>query len=157
VIRNKKEDVPFLSSHEEKRRLILAHSAARKPLDPIQRMSLWAGVAICLVFVAGAWAYTVGSGIRRSLASSTDPNLQDVLDSGDEFRSALSQGTKDGSGLIGDLRRVTNQLTTKLTQDAVVDRVIEQLNASSTTSTLRNPFLSTVTSSQPTSSTVDSQ
>lgn len=160
VIRNvvKKDDAPFLSSHEEKRQLILAHAANRPKLDPIQRMSLWAGVAICLVFVVGAWAYTVGSGIRRSLAAPSDSAFETVIKSGDDFRDAIAQGKEDGADLVSNLRRVTGELAAKQEREAVVGAMIDQLATSSTTSTPRNPFLPPVTSTNAAvSSSVDSR
>jgi hypothetical protein len=43
-------------SGEEKHQLILAHAAAREPGDPVQVLSMWAGVlAVACVIAVGWW------------------------------------------------------------------------------------------------------
>lgn len=135
---------PRILSSEEKRELILAHAAARRPLDPIQRFSLWSGVAICLLFVVGAWIYTVGSGIKRSVAGPLDPNLQQALDATKKIGGGAS---RSGSELQEQLSDVTSQLDAMADQDAIFDQIAADINASSTTSTHPNLFQPSTSSS----------
>lgn len=61
-------DTPRLLSPEEKRELILAHAAARMPQDPMQRLSLWVGIATAVAVLATGWWLTVGWQIKQSLS-----------------------------------------------------------------------------------------
>lgn len=142
---------PRILSSDEKRQLILAHSAMRRPMDPIQRASLWAGVAVCMLFVVGAWAYTVGSGIRQSAAGPLDPQLQDVVDNTKKFAEESS-----GPGSLGEqFKNVTERLNALAQEQAVLDSMIRQLSATSTpaATTDRNdlfkPKQATTTSTHP--------
>lgn len=55
---------PMIMSDEEKRRLIMAHAASRKPADRMQQFSLMAGVFICALAIGLGWLYSV----RQSMA-----------------------------------------------------------------------------------------
>jgi hypothetical protein len=57
-----------MMSPAEKRGLILAHAAARAPQDPLQRMSLWAGVTLCVLMLIVGWWSTVGWTVRDTLS-----------------------------------------------------------------------------------------
>lgn len=130
---------PRILSSEEKRELILAHAAARHPADPVQRISMWAGVAVCIVFVVLAWFSTVGSGIRKSLASPTDPAVQTVMDAGKQVMDAT---TDTGTQLQDRLEEVTAKLQTAAAEQAIVDELAARLaNATSTSATSTRPDL----------------
>jgi len=88
-----RDAAPRVLSRDEKRELILAHAAARKPLKPRDRMTLWGGVAVCVLFIVGAWAVTVQSGIERLSAQSTDSEIRDLLDTGRSLSADLQQAT----------------------------------------------------------------
>jgi hypothetical protein len=55
---------PRMMSEEEKHRMIMAHAAIRAPQDPLQRISLWAGVTLSVAAIATGWWFTVGQGIQ---------------------------------------------------------------------------------------------
>jgi len=55
---------PRILGAEEKHQLILAHAANRQPVVHVQRISLVAGVFICLVVIGFGWLYSV----RKSVA-----------------------------------------------------------------------------------------
>ena len=94
-------ETPRLLNDEEKRELIRAHMAARQPQqDPLQRLSLWAGVGLTVFVLAGGWWFTVGQRVQDSMDGSAeeiqrmteelnrfsdiieaDPSLQDALGS----------------------------------------------------------------------------
>lgn len=120
-------------SQEEKRQLILAHAARHRPLDPVQRLSLWAGVVICLLFVVGAWAYTVGSGIRRSMARPMDENLNAVLEAAREFtQTETDPASRDENGLTYQLRNMSARLQVMSEQEKMLNEIAARLAASST-------------------------
>lgn len=73
---------PRFLSADEKRQLILAHAAMRHPRDPVQMMSVWAGVAVTvLVLVVGYWYATKPSFVEASQKPFDEqlaPALEDV-------------------------------------------------------------------------------
>lgn len=145
---------PRILSEEEKRQLILAHARSRKPVDPGQRMSLWAGVLVCVLFIVGAWVYTVGSGIQRAFAGPMDPNLKKTLD----LTGQMADVSRDqAAGVKNDLKtaleNVTLQLDALNAQEAVVDSMAMQLNASSTATSTQLFKPSTSSTHQTTTST----
>lgn len=56
---------PKMVGDAEKRRLIEAHAAIRQPIDHVQRVSLWAGVIICVVAIGAGWLYSVRNGMAE--------------------------------------------------------------------------------------------
>jgi hypothetical protein len=123
---------PRILSSAEKRELILAHAAARRPADPIQRVSLWAGVFVCLTFIVCAWVYTVGSGIQKSLAGPVDPNLQQVKDLTGAFaETAVTEGANELKQGFEDIATRLDQLSA---EQALLNQMAAELNASSSTS-----------------------
>lgn len=77
-------ETPRLISDEEKRELIRVHAAARAPQDPLQRMSLWAGVTLSILGIAVGWWLTVGQGIQQT-ASRTNEEMRRVTQELNEF------------------------------------------------------------------------
>lgn len=141
---------PRILSSEEKRELILAHAAARQPIDPVQRFSLWAGVTVCLIFVVGAWAYTAGSGIRKSLAGPVDANLQGALDATKE----IGKGALETGGELGaQINEVSKQLGVLAEQEALIQQLAAEINATSTRSDRFQSPAGNATSSHPTTTT----
>ena len=61
-------DTPRLISQEEKHQLIRAHVSAHAPQDPLQRVSLWAGVSLSVMMIAVGWWMTVGWNVRHKVA-----------------------------------------------------------------------------------------
>jgi hypothetical protein len=69
-------DRPRIMSAAEKHQLILAHAANRQPIDPVQKFSLWTGVAICILVIGVGWVYTMRQSILGALATdSSDQNV----------------------------------------------------------------------------------
>jgi hypothetical protein len=133
---HKASSSPRIVSSDEKRQLILAHAAQRRPVDPVQRMSLWAGVFVCVVFVIGAWFYTVGSGIRDSFARTPDRLM--MYRGGEEPEDtspALPTNilTEEGSRSLQDgFKEVEERLDELTAEQQIVDAMADQINASST-------------------------
>jgi hypothetical protein len=63
-------ETPPIISPEEKHQMILAHSLARAPRDPLQRATLWGGVAIAFAAILGGWFFTVGHEVKLQITSS---------------------------------------------------------------------------------------
>lgn len=63
-MKNAKTEERFLG-REEKRSLILAHSAKRLPVDHAQKITLWAGIAVCVLAIGTGWLYSVRLGIAE--------------------------------------------------------------------------------------------
>jgi hypothetical protein len=125
---------PRILSAEEKRELILAHAAARRPVDPVQRMSLWAGVAICLVFVVGAWVYSVGSGIKKSFAQGVDPGLSRSAELTKDFLKNPSQNGFQATNELGQqMKAVTDRLNELETQDQIIQAMAAEIATSTAT------------------------
>ncbi len=57
-------------SPEEKRQIILAHAEMNQPHDPVQVLSMWAGVAVCVMAVAVGWWWSVGTEFSGGLSHS---------------------------------------------------------------------------------------
>lgn len=69
-------------SPDEKRELILAHAAMRRPHDPVQLLSLWAGVAATFIVIVGAWWWSSKPEYLRVFStpflSGFEPAVQDA-------------------------------------------------------------------------------
>lgn len=78
------DETPRIITPEEKRSLILAHANAREPKDPVQRITLWAGVAVAIIAIVSGWFMTVGYQVKTEFAGSGD-ELQKLADELDAF------------------------------------------------------------------------
>lgn len=59
-------------SGEEKRSLILAHAAERVPVDHAQKITLWAGIAVCVLAIGTGWLYSVRLGMAEVFPADKD-------------------------------------------------------------------------------------
>ncbi|MBU1348741.1 hypothetical protein KJ781_01580 [Patescibacteria group bacterium] len=116
---------PRILSSEEKRELILAHAEARHPSDPVQRFSMWAGVAVCVTFVLVGWFSTLGSGIRSSLAGNMDPGVRQALEEG-------KRAMDEAPAFDQTVRDLTDRLQTAAAADAMVEELAAAMNATTT-------------------------
>ncbi|MCR4278816.1 MAG: hypothetical protein NUV81_02850 [bacterium] len=82
-------------SRDEKRGLILAHAEARKPIHPRDRITLWGGVIVCALFIAGAWFATAPSGIGRIWAKSPEVDVSKIKEATAELQTTLSDTAED--------------------------------------------------------------
>ncbi len=81
-------ETPPIISPEEKHQLILAHTAARAPRDPLQRATLWGGVAIAFGAILVGWFFTVGHQIKAQFTS-TDGNLDALTQRLNDFTKTV--------------------------------------------------------------------
>ncbi len=94
-----------------KRELIRAHAAMRQPHDPIQMLSVWAGVIATFVVIAGSWWWAMKPGIVGSLQSPWTAGFESTI----KESQALTDKTKDYStnqakSLTNDLQNVSAKL-----------------------------------------------
>jgi hypothetical protein len=117
-----------LLSREEKRQIILAHAAVRKPTDTVQVTSMWLGVAACAVVVAIGWWWAVKPEIVGRLSQGLTPALaesrkvaSEVSDSlsglttGDTFKP-LSDSAEDKMNLIKQQAVIESKAKQELTK-----------------------------------------
>lgn len=106
---------PRFLSADEKRQLILAHAAMRRSRDPVQMMSVWAGVAVTvLVLVVGYWYATKPSFVEASQKPFDEqlaPALEDV--------SAFTQKMKALPDVFQGRVSPSSQQTDAATQELV--------------------------------------
>ncbi|MEO5927792.1 MAG: hypothetical protein ABIO72_03660 [Patescibacteria group bacterium] len=123
---------PRILSEEEKHQLIRAHARARQPVDRRQQVTLWAGVAVCIAFVVGAWLYTVGSGIKKSFAGQMDPNLKHSLELSKQF---ADETASEAFGAHNELHtafdNIASQLDILSSDSDLIDSMASQISASS--------------------------
>ncbi len=135
---------PRIYSAEEKRQLILAHS--ERDVDPAQRFSLWAGVAICFLAIAVGWVYSM----RQTIAGAFDsPVVQTIND----FKTDGTDGTqlqKNIDELMNHLNTAQSQSAAELqTMKAVADQVQEAASSSGARQDLFKPATATSPSKTP--------
>ena len=121
-------DTPRIMSDEEKHELIRMHVAARAPQDPLQRISLWAGVTLSLFAIGFGWWMTTGQVIRRT-ATDGSADLREAAAELDRFtqmvetndvlnRLAPSPVSEAEAGSFNDVLR--SNLSATRTQDLFV-------------------------------------
>jgi hypothetical protein len=99
---------PRLLSEHEKRELIMAHAAARAPQDTVQRVTLWAGIAVALVVIVGGWFLTVGWSVREAVRSTGPSQLRTMTD---ELRAFTDQLKAEQAMQAPELPSTTSQAT----------------------------------------------
>jgi len=80
---------PRLMSATEKRQLILAHAANRRPVDAVQRFSLWTGVAVCILAIGVGWVYTMRQTIIGALETDAAASSQNQDVGYDQLRESM--------------------------------------------------------------------
>ncbi len=147
---------PPIVSVDEKRQLILAHAANRRSLDPLQRVSLWAGVSICALFIAVAWFYTVGLNMKKAMGNPLDSGFQGVAGIAQDFKdTAFQEKGTDIKNLEQRLDDVSRSLAEKSDQQFVNSMVTHVSSSLATTSSsaLFRPQPSSTSTTKITSST----
>lgn len=84
------DETPRVLSAEEKHELIKAHAALRSPQDPVQRLTLWAGVLIAMIAIVAGWWYTVGTNVRETIQIGTS-DLREKTQELDAFTNIAEQ------------------------------------------------------------------
>lgn len=118
---------PKILSLDEKRELILAYTAARRPLDATQKVSLWAGVTICTVFVALFWLYATSDGITRVLAEPRNTSVSSVVESGAEIEDIFNDGLGQFKEINSEIETIAGRLEAKLQEEAILEQIGSRL------------------------------
>jgi hypothetical protein len=131
---------PMIMSDEEKRQLIMAHAANRKPADRVQQFSLIAGVFVCAMAIGLGWLYSV----RQSMANifPAKPGQETVQDSTlkQQYENQIRTGAE---GMIKQVEKIeTEQLGGGFNQlieaSMILASTTNMLTSSSTLNTLLN-------------------
>lgn len=98
---------PKILSDEEKRQLIMAHAASRKPIDHVQRVSLVAGVLICALAIGTGWIYSV----RMSMAEVFPKTGEsDSAETAAEARLRYQEDIKEGTqSIIQEIEKIERE------------------------------------------------
>lgn len=75
-------------SSDEKRRIILAHAAMRETHDPVQIVSMWAGVTATALMVLFGWWWAVKPEIAKTYNNELRPAVSDL---GSSLKNVTSQ------------------------------------------------------------------
>lgn len=65
-------ETPRFIGAEEKRRLIFAHSTSRVSRDPVQRTTMWIGLAVAVIAIAGGWWVWAGAKVQTSISKNSE-------------------------------------------------------------------------------------
>lgn len=91
-------------SPEEKHRLILAHASMRTPKDPVQRITMWAGLSVAVLAIVGGWWVTVGSQVRQNIRlSDTDTGaIRSMTERLNAFTEAVTNEDSTVGAVLND-------------------------------------------------------
>lgn len=132
------EPRPMILSDEEKRQLIMAHAASRKPTDRIQQFSLIAGVFICALAIGLGWLYSV----RQSMANIFP--AQSGSTSGTSLKSQYEDQIRSGAeGMIKQVEKIENEqlgggFNQLIQASMILASTTNMLNSSSTLNNILN-------------------
>jgi hypothetical protein len=128
-----------LVHEEEKRELILAHAAMRQQRDPVQMMSLWAGVAVASLVVVGGWAWAFAPTAFRASAAPAYSGFGGVVKDISNFGTNAKDVVQNGSAFTKTMNDATAKLDSLSsqvdTQQQVLDHMAASLGATSTVGT----------------------
>lgn len=126
-----------LTTDQEKRELILAHSAMRRAKDPVQVMSVWAGVGASAIVVLIAWAWVFVPTVKSALRT-PDEGTQSFFQDVDGARSHAASQDLDHTDLGKQIRETSaavNDLTRQaILQEQTLRMMADTIESSSSTS-----------------------
>ncbi len=129
-----------LISADEKRQLILAHTAARQPMDQQARISMWIGLSVSIVFIVVAWMYTMGGTIRKSFAGAPDPTVQTFIEGGKRLGEQFNEVKSEIGDISGGIKEVAEKLNAMDERDDIVNRIANEIQSTSTESEGKDLF-----------------
>ena len=142
---------PPIVGANEKRELILAHAAMRRTRDPVQLMSLWAGVVTTFLVVVSAWWWASKPGYIRILSASPTEGFESVQHDAANLHQDLVTKTQVTKPLLTDLRQTASRLdaltAAAIQNQTTLDRLAAAVSASSSASNL---FATPSTTTSPT-------
>ncbi len=135
-----------LLSREEKRQIILAHAAARRPTDPVQVTSMWLGVAVCAVIVAVGWWWAVKPEINKGFDAGLKPALAEASQTASEVGDSMQGATGNelirnaADGASRQMQLIKEQAAAQADARRTMERVLSGTDeAASGTRDLFNP------------------
>ena len=145
----KSRAVPLLMTSDEKHELIRAHAAMRTPHDPVQMLSVWAGVLVAFVVVIGGWMWAIQPTFSSFVKQPIDPETRAL------FHKTASIGRDVGSTSpsMGDLTRQAMAAVERLDRIAreaeqnehALERMAAAVNSTSTIFTITSTTHATTT------------
>lgn len=127
-----------LLSGEEKRQLILAHAAAREPGDPVQVLSMWAGVIATAIVIAIGWWWAVKPQLATKVETELGPDAS-------ELTQNLSQGSanmmRNVENAWAPIQRKLDAYKMQAANEQAVQSIADQVNGT------RSVFVPTSTDS----------
>lgn len=81
-------ETPRFIGSEEKRRLILSHSTSRVSKDPVQRTTMWIGLVVAIVSIAGGWWVWTGARVQSSISKNSE-SYRKMTKAFDEFTKGV--------------------------------------------------------------------
>lgn len=97
------EPRPMIMSDEEKRQLIMAHAANRKPTDRVQQFSLVAGVFICALAIGLGWLYSVRQSMANIFPASGQAQQTSLKN---QYEDQIRNGAQ---GMIQQVEKIENE------------------------------------------------
>jgi hypothetical protein len=131
-------------SQDEKRRLILAHAAMRPTRDPVQFMSMWAGVLVAVIAIVTGWWWSVGSGLASSWSRVAGGVSHDVRTLGQDRDSEVAN----------ELMRVTERLQALHDQAMAQQAALDAMGPSASSTVVFAPVATTTAPIVPSSTPV---
>ena len=156
VVPEKAEPVPRLMSAQEKRGLILAHAEMRRTRDPVQMMSVWAGVGVTAFLVLLGWWWAVTpTYVQASKQPLGGDTLQGVGSDLQKFQEQVKNipNNFQGTPLSANVNQATAQLEAvtaeaKQRQEAA-NALANMINSTSSAGVRSDLFRPATTSTQP--------
>ena len=139
---------PPIVGADEKRELILAHAAMRKPRDPVQMLSLWAGVVTTFLVVISAWWWASKPGYLRLLSASPREGFESVQQNYDQMHQKMQSDLQVSEPTLTELKQTATRLD-QMSARATANQTTLQRLAADVSSSSSAPSLFTL----PTSST----
>lgn len=138
---NPSPERPRILGVEEKRQLILAHSAAQEPVDSVQRVSLWAGVAVCFLAIAVGWIYSM----RQTIAGVFDSPVTQTINGFKTTETEDAQLQQNLDAVMHHLNAAQSQSAAEL---QVIQAVAAQVQEAASSSAARQDLFKPATTQQ---------
>lgn len=129
-----------------KRELIRAHAAMRRPYDPVQMLSVWAGVLATFAVIVGTWWWASEPGLMHAWRTPWTVGFEPAVEGAKNFQESVSHSTDEqAQALSADLQRVSDRLNALDAQNKTSQHSLQkiadliQADASSTSGTSAVP------------------
>ena len=114
-------------SREEKRQIILAHAKMHKPHDPVQIMSMWAGVAVCVAAVVLGWWWSVRPEIGTQFFHGVDSTKAQASESVTMAKQIVDEVSPDG--ILAPMKEAAAKLQDMRDQNLAKQQALKEIEA----------------------------